>query len=318
MGLNYNDVRFLLEWRRDAVGGAVLVTLGRQKVFLHPGQCRQLRSDRTSAWLDDYRFGDFADDMFRRAFGFERVESIDISPFEDATIVSDIGAPLPAEVYSQFDLAIDGGTLEHVFNYPVGIANLMRLVRLCGAAYTQNPCGGLAGHGFYQFSPELMYRVFCSDNGFRLQFVRIGLSRTISVEQTVDQPVYDIADPADIGGRINLQGARPMVVMCLATRIADVPPFRTAPMQSDHAAQWDGSTAPSDLNWKGRLVELIPPPQALFPAPVRGSEKQEGAPADLLTARSRAAVFRWRIGADAGLVVKRLNCDVRQRGIERS
>jgi hypothetical protein len=263
MGLNYNDVRFLLEWRRDAVGGAV-VTFGRQKVFLHPGQRRQLRSDRTSAWLDDYRFGDFADDMFRRAFGFDRVESIDISPFEDATIISDIGAPLPAEIDGQFDLAIDGGTLEHVFNYPVGISNLMRLVSLGGAAYTQNPCGGLAGHGFYQFSPELMYRVFCPDNGFRLQFVRVGLSRTISVEQTVDQPVYDIADPADIGGRIHLQDACPMIVMCLATRIADVPPFRTAPMQSDYAAKWDGSTAPSDLNWKGRLVESIPPLKRFF------------------------------------------------------
>ena len=48
MGINDNDVRFLLEWRRDAVGGAV-VTFGRQKVFLHPEQCRQLRSDLKSA-----------------------------------------------------------------------------------------------------------------------------------------------------------------------------------------------------------------------------------------------------------------------------
>lgn len=263
MGLNYNDVRFLLDWRRDAEGGAV-ATLGRQNVFLHPGQRSRLRSDRTAAWLDGYRFGDFAEDMFRRAFRFDRVESIDMSPFEGATIISDIGAPFPAEMDGRFDLAIDGGTLEHVFNYPVGIANLMRLVRVGGAIYTQNPCSGLAGHGFYQFSPELMYRVFSPDNGFRIQFVRIALSRTISVEQTVDQPVYDIADPADIGGRINLQDARPTVVMCLATKIADVPLFRTAPMQSDYAALWDGSTAPADLNWKGRLVESIPPLKRFF------------------------------------------------------
>ena len=58
----------------------------------------------------------------------------------------------------QFNLAIDGGALEHVFNFPVAVANLMRLVKVEGAVYTQNPCNGLAGHGFCQFSPELMYR----------------------------------------------------------------------------------------------------------------------------------------------------------------
>jgi hypothetical protein len=257
MGLNRNDVQFLLDWRGDAIGGAV-VTLGRQNVYLHPKQRRRLRSGRTSAWLDGYRYGDFADDMFRQAFGFERVESIDISSFEDATIVSDIGEPLPPELHGRFDLAIDGGTLEHVFNYPVGIANLMRLVRVGGSIYTQNPCGGLAGHGFYQFSPELMYRVFCPENGFRIQFVRIAFAKTISIEQTADQAVYDVADPADIGGRINLQDARPMTVMCLATKVADVPPFGKSPMQSDYAAKWGGSAA-SSLNWKGRLIESIPP-----------------------------------------------------------
>ena len=70
----------------------------------------------------------------------------------------------------------------------------------------------------------------------------------------------------DRGGNIVhvTQDARPMIVMCLATRIADVPPFRNAPMQSDYAAKWDGSTTPSSLNWKGRLVESIPPLKRFF------------------------------------------------------
>ena len=142
--------------------------------------------------------------MFRRAFGFERVESIDISPFEDATIISDIGAPSPAEIDGQFDLAIDGGTLEHVFNYPVGIANLMRLVRLGGAAYTQNPCGGLAGHGFYQFSPELMYRVFCPDNGFTL-FNSFGSGfpeRSASSRLSTSPSMTSQTRPTSAGGSI--------------------------------------------------------------------------------------------------------------------
>ncbi len=85
---------------------------------------------------------------------------------KDASITQDISKPLRSDLIGQFDLAIDGGTLEHVFNFPAAVANLMRLVKVGGAVYTQNPCNSLAGHGFYQFSPELMYRVFSKQNGF--------------------------------------------------------------------------------------------------------------------------------------------------------
>jgi hypothetical protein len=257
MGLNYNDVNFLLKWRGDRQGGAV-VSLGRQNVVLHPKHLRLLsKIARAGAWLDNYQRGDFADEMFRSAFGFDRIESIDISGFEGAGVVADISKPLPAELLGQFDLAVDGGTLEHVFDYPSGVANLMRLVRVGGVVYTQNPCSGLAGHGFYQFSPELMYRVFSPENGFHIEFVRIAQSRTIIVEQTVDHSVYDVADPAHVGARVNVQGGRPTMLLCLATKVADVEPFQQPPMQSDYVPRWDGS-APQ-LNWKGRLARDFPP-----------------------------------------------------------
>src|SRR5689334_1155329 len=132
MGLNYNDVGFLLDWRGERAGGAV-ISLGRQNVFLHSRHLRQLRStsnDRARRWLGRYKSGDFADDMLRDAFGFDRIESVDFSPFEGASIVADVGGALPRELRGQFDLAIDGGTLEHVFNYPSAVANLMSLVRV--------------------------------------------------------------------------------------------------------------------------------------------------------------------------------------------
>lgn len=258
MGLNYNDLRNLFEWRRGGSGGSA-VTLGRQNVFLHPKHRRLLRpylSDTGLRWLNSYRSGDFADEMFHSAFGFEGVESIDISEFEGATIIHDIGSHLPEELAGRFDLAVDGGTLEHVFNFPVAIANLMRLVRVGGAIYTQNPCSGLAGHGFYQFSPELMYRVFSAENGFKIEFVRLSVSRTIIVEQTVNQPVYEVKDPAQFGARVNVQGGRPTLIMCLATKVADIEPFQNPPMQSDYLGQWNG-TAPK-MNWKGKLASKVP------------------------------------------------------------
>src|SRR5450756_299237 len=160
MGLNYNDVRCLLEWRRGSTGGTV-ATPRRPALTLHPKDVRRLKQHfaddiRAQAWLDRYQWADFADEMLCEALKFESVTSIDISPYEGASVIQDIGAPLRPDLAGKFDLAIDGGTLEHVFNFPVAVGNLMRLVRVGGAVYTQSPCNSLAGHGFYQFSPELM------------------------------------------------------------------------------------------------------------------------------------------------------------------
>lgn len=53
----------------------------------------------------------------------------------------------------QFDLVIDGGTLEHVFSLPVAVANLMFLARKGGHILSANLANKLCGHGFYQFTP---------------------------------------------------------------------------------------------------------------------------------------------------------------------
>jgi hypothetical protein len=264
MGLNFNDIRFLLEWRGMKRGGSA-ATFGRQTVVLHSRQIASLRSafsanDALRSWLDSYRPGDFGDDMLRTAFAFDEVVSIDISPYEGASVVCDIGSTLPHGLTRQFDLAIDGGMLEHVFNFPVGIANLMKLVRVGGCVYTQNPCNGLSGHGFYQFSPELLYRVFSESNGFKVVFVRISLSRTAVVEQTANQPVYDVIDPALHGARVLPFSSRPSLIMCLAERIGEDEPFSKAmPMQSDYLQAWGSErTRPTVLNWKGRLVDALP------------------------------------------------------------
>jgi hypothetical protein len=260
MGLNYNDVRCLMEWRRDDSGGSV-VTLGRLTLTLHPKDLLKLRKKFANdppamAWLDRYRWADFADEMFCEALKFESVTSIDFSPYEGASIIQDISAPLRPDLAGQYDLAIDGGTLEHVFNFPIAVGNLMRLVRVGGAVYTQSPCNSLAGHGFYQFSPELMYRVFSGQNGFEVLFVRIAMAHNLSIEQTTGQHIYDAVDPAKYGGRVMLACQNPAVMMSLAVKRSDVEPFTEPVLQSDYIEKWSGEV-PVRLNWKGRLVEKI-------------------------------------------------------------
>jgi len=94
------------------------------------------------------------------------------------------------------------------------------------------------GHGFYQFSPELFYRVFSRENGF-------AVHRIVLFESRIGRPKwYEAADPKDIGERVELINGRQTYLMVHAERIADVPIFSTPPQQADYSALWSQGKAP--------------------------------------------------------------------------
>jgi len=80
---------------------------------------------------------------------------------------------------------IDGGTLEHVFNFPVAIKNAMQMVRAGGRLSLSPPANNYFGHGFYQFSPELFYRVLSAEK-------RVPLERMIALVDDGDFPGYSV------------------------------------------------------------------------------------------------------------------------------
>jgi hypothetical protein len=247
----FADARNLLERRRGRVGGKA-ITLGRLFTYFHQRDLKRLRKlapvdEATSKWFQSYRWGQFADDFLRDVLKFDSVDSLDFSAYEGASIVHDLSDPLPPEHIGQFDLAMDGGTLEHVFNFPQAMANLMKLAKVGGDVYMVGPCNNLCGHGFYQFSPELMHRVFSRSNGFEPVFVRVAKAKYLSVELTTNHAVYDVQDPDTVKRRVNLISSAPVLIMSMATRVADVEPFTQKMLQSDYVSKWSGDKAPSRL-----------------------------------------------------------------------
>jgi hypothetical protein len=94
------------------------------------------------------------------------------------------------------------------------------------------------GHGFYQFSPELFYRVFTAENGFRMH-------RAVMFESRIGRPQwYEAADPKEVGERVELVNGRQTYLMVHAERIADVPMFQSAPQQADYSALWAKGAPP--------------------------------------------------------------------------
>ena len=68
-----------------------------------------------------------------------------------------------------YDAVLDFGCLEHVFDFPVAWRNCVALCRVGGHLFHSLPANNLAGHGFYQFSPELFFNLYQAKNGFELR-----------------------------------------------------------------------------------------------------------------------------------------------------
>ncbi|MCL2247764.1 MAG: hypothetical protein FWC13_00680 [Oscillospiraceae bacterium] len=94
------------------------------------------------------------------------MESLDYSSYEGATIIHDLTKPVPEDLKNRFACVLDGGLLEHVYDYPVALKNAMDMVSIGGHLILCTPGNNHFGHGFYQFSPELFYSVLREENGF--------------------------------------------------------------------------------------------------------------------------------------------------------
>ena len=185
---------------------------------------------------------------------------LDASAHEGASLIHDMNQPVAADLWGRFDAVVDGGSLEHIFNFPVAVANLMRLTKVGGSVFLSMPANNLCGHGFYQFSPELMFRVFSPANGFALGEVQFVEAEFPAVELTRSRKSFQVIDPAKIGCRVMLTTRRPVVMLVEATKTADVVPFAAAPQQSDYVVTWSQSapTAGSSSSARGRLAARLP------------------------------------------------------------
>jgi hypothetical protein len=263
MGLAFADLRNLLE-HAAALRGARILMLGRQTVYLHRSELKQLADlDQASSagrWCETYQRGEYAERFFIEVMGASSVDSLDFSDYEGATVIHDLNEPLTFDLIEAFDMVIDGGTLEHVFNFPAALTNFIRLARVGGLLYTQGPCNNLCGHGFYQYSPELIYRAFSPANGLKTLMVRLAVARRKVVDLTTTRySVYEVADPECMGERVNLINSRPVMIMAMAQRISSIDPFKERMFQSSYVGLWrDDRVAPATGKAKILVRKYLP------------------------------------------------------------
>jgi hypothetical protein len=255
VGILYQQARMLLDACRAGMPMRNVLMVGHQALLLHPSELRKLQKDSLFPF-ENYEWGEYADRFFKDCLGAVQVDILDYSSYEGANILHDLSQPISDDLTGRYDVVIEAGTLEHVFNFPIAIANLMKMTRLGGTLFASTVSNNLCGHGFYQFSPELIFRVFTEGNGFKLGKVLAMEARYPGVELSSKRSVYEVADPAALSCRVGLVTKRPVMLFFETQKTADVPIFSKSPMQSDYAAAWFSRAEPAKSKTKHWLKRL--------------------------------------------------------------
>ena len=241
MALDLNAVKLMLWARNLGVSLERTLTLGRQGLSCSPAELRrslldfgfEAKPDHIRRIFEHPASTNLFSEEFLRQLGAKDIVSVDLSDYEGATLIHDLNKPFPADCQSAFSFVLDSGTLEHIFDYPAALRHTLELVRPRGHFLTITPANNLIGHGFYQFSPELFFRVLNADNGFVLhKMVLFDCLKT-------DAPFYQVLDPARTGGRTNLRSKKPLYLAALAQRMTSTPILTRSPQQSDYVQIWE-------------------------------------------------------------------------------
>lgn len=161
MGINCGNLILLAEYARRAPLGSVL-TYGRLINTLSPGNRQTIM--RSHGIPASVLATPETEDLFQ-ALGADRLTSLDIGTDCDLTadLTDDFASTEAMRPYlGSFDVIIDYGTSEHVFNVTQALVNAYNLLAEDGVYIFDLPLSGWASHCLYQFTPSYFLSIGAS------------------------------------------------------------------------------------------------------------------------------------------------------------
>ena len=138
--------------RSGRLNGKRVLTLGRQHIDDRENG-PNIRNE--IEWLDEF-------------VNTSKLESLDVSSYEGATHVADLQGEIPEDLIGQFDIILDFGTVEHIFDIAKVYDNIYELLAPNGLYVGLNGRTGWNSHGLFQFTPEFAF-VVANTYGFELE-----------------------------------------------------------------------------------------------------------------------------------------------------
>lgn len=239
MGIGKSHCSFLFYSKTLGVSFRETLTLGRMHLYASREEITNAidKYKTNEKEIRDVMFKDEYSEPFFEILGAQRLESMDFSAYENASVIHDLNQPIPGELKNKFSAVFDGGTLEHIFNFPVAIKSCMNALKVGGHYIGITPANNCMGHGFYQFSPELLFRIFSDDNGFRVN------KMLLHIHANDEDHWYEVSDPKIVNSRVVLMNNYPVSIMVIAEKMTEKNVFESTPQQLDYVNTWNAHSS---------------------------------------------------------------------------
>ena len=152
-----------------------------------------------------------------KCFNFTNIDSMDYSTYENATVIHNLNTPIPYHL-KKYDLIVDGGTIEHVFNVPQVFENIINLLDINGIFVSITCNNNYSGHGFYQYSPDLFASIMQKKYGMELLSLKLAKLNTEPAEW---HDVSNINNNDDGRNLFHFDTNIPVYIICIARKISN-------------------------------------------------------------------------------------------------
>lgn len=182
MGLMPSHIRMFIKMQKKYKFARSACVLGNQEIWATPEDIEQYCNEaeqtfktpskiqrHTSRLFDgDPDLSKIASDFIHARTFFEMMsfdDYVDIDNFEydQPALQHDMNMPVPDKFNDRFNLVVDGGTVEHIFNIPQVMNNIVQMLKLDGCV--MHLASFDMDHGFYGLSPCFFYDYYRA-NGF--------------------------------------------------------------------------------------------------------------------------------------------------------
>jgi len=229
MGINGQVATAIAYLKTHNFVGDEILSLGRQDRSFSLKDLKNINKSLGAGWTETQMKASETDPLaetFLNLSGFKVSRAIDASNFEGADIVHDLNLPIPEHLRETTSFFYDGGTLEHVFDVATAFKNTFDLLKVGGIALFAPPANNQCGHGFYQFSPELFFRLLGANGFDSIHVYLVTTKRPIKWLKCVD--------PSRAGRRFQFYNGEPLQLIAIARKEKRLPSLVT-PQQSDYA-----------------------------------------------------------------------------------
>ena len=247
MGIAKGSASLLYELKKDIGFSGTILQLGKQSLYVEADQLPLIAAkfgfeiDITGIAKDnhgEYINGTYNDTVFFSKLGFETICSLDANDYEGADIIHDLNQPIPESLSGNFDFIYDGGTLEHIFDFPQSLKNIFQLLKVGGVIAHAQASHNHVDHGFYMYSPTVFWDYYNANNFEILKSYIYEYEHQHNAYTTKDWLIYEY-EPSAIEHLVSGGWGRKQLGIWFVARKLENSTCNVVPQQGAYLRTWN-------------------------------------------------------------------------------